>query len=74
MFGWFKSSDSTEASWNATTMTMEQPSHAEVMSSNVVTQQPVRNPHNDKSQQKILILSLDPRVDEDGAPRRGALL
>jgi hypothetical protein len=46
MFGWFKSSNESqltqEPTWDAATMTMEQPSNAEAMSSNqVVSQQPV---------------------------------
>ncbi|CAG7918951.1 unnamed protein product [Penicillium olsonii] len=43
MFGWFKSSNEAkqEPTWDAATMTMEQPSTAEAMSSNnVVVQQP----------------------------------
>ncbi|CAG8909688.1 unnamed protein product [Penicillium egyptiacum] len=49
MFGWFKSSNdskpSQEHSWDAATMTMEQPSNAEAMSSNnVVSQQPSPEP------------------------------
>ncbi|KAJ5816130.1 hypothetical protein N7447_008363 [Penicillium robsamsonii] len=44
MFGWFKSSNESkpaqESTWDAATMTMEQPSNAETMSSNNVSQQP----------------------------------
>ncbi|CAI7621794.1 unnamed protein product [Penicillium crustosum] len=45
MFGWFKSSNESkptqEPTWNAATMTMEQPPSAEAMSSNnVVSEQP----------------------------------
>ncbi|CAG8004324.1 unnamed protein product [Penicillium salamii] len=43
MFGWFKSSNESKQgpTWDAATMTMEQPSTSEAMSSNnVVVQQP----------------------------------
>ncbi|KAJ5774924.1 hypothetical protein N7457_009820 [Penicillium paradoxum] len=45
MFGWFESSSETkptqEPTWDAATMTMDQPSNTETMSSNtVVSQQP----------------------------------
>ncbi|CAI7566928.1 unnamed protein product [Penicillium bialowiezense] len=43
MFGWFKTSNESkqEPTWDAATMTMEQPSTAEAMTSNnVVVQQP----------------------------------
>ncbi|KAJ5332734.1 hypothetical protein N7541_002542 [Penicillium brevicompactum] len=49
MFGWFKSSNESkqEPTWDAATMTMEQPSSAEAMTSNnVVVQQP--NPESMK--------------------------
>jgi hypothetical protein len=47
MFGWFKSSNESkptqEATWDAATMTMRQPSTSEEMTANqVVSQQPVR--------------------------------
>ena len=48
MFGWFKSSNESkqEPTWDAATMTMEQPSSAEAMTSNnVVVQQPVCSQH-----------------------------
>ncbi|KAJ5747106.1 uncharacterized protein N7511_008802 [Penicillium nucicola] len=50
MFGWFKSSESKptqEATWDAATMTMRQPSNTEEMAANqVVSQQP--NPESMK--------------------------